>query len=112
MARYICYRRRAIMRSFRTGTAAAQNHPVIRICSKCGALLLDDSGKCSFCDISDAQVKNHSDIRQPVGVGAAVFEAEDDFDANLSAEPEWRREVSQRLAHYRARRRHLDPEDS
>ena len=48
----------------------------------------------------------------PVGVGAAVFDAEDDSDADLNAEPEWRREVSQRLAHYRARRRLLDPEDS
>jgi uncharacterized RDD family membrane protein YckC len=85
---------------------------VIRICSKCGALLLDDSGKCSFCDIPDAEVDNNSEIRQPVGVGAAVFDAEDDSDSDVTAEPEWRREVSQRLASYRARRRHLDPEDS
>jgi uncharacterized RDD family membrane protein YckC len=112
MVRYTCHRRRAIIRSFRTGTAAAQNHPVIRICPKCGALLLDDSGKCSFCDIPDAEVENNNDVRQPVRVGAAVFDAEDDSDADLNAEPEWRREVSQRLAHYRARRRLLDPEDS
>jgi uncharacterized RDD family membrane protein YckC len=84
---------------------------VIRICSKCGALLLDDSGKCSFCDIPDGEAENN-DIRQPVGVGAAVFDAEDDSDSDLNVEPEWRREVSQRLANYRARRRHLDPEDS
>jgi uncharacterized RDD family membrane protein YckC len=98
--------------SFRTGTSAAQKHPVIRICSKCGALLLDDSGKCSFCDIADAEVSRGNDIRQPVGVGAAVFDSEDDSDTGTNEEPEWRREVSQRLASYRARRRHLDPDDS
>ena len=65
MVRYICYRRRAMIRSFRTGTAAAQNHPVIRICSKCGALLLDDSGKCSFCDIPDAEVRNTTIFASP-----------------------------------------------
>jgi uncharacterized RDD family membrane protein YckC len=47
-----------------------------------------------------------------VSVGAAVFDDEDDSEFDANTEPEWRREVSQRLANYRARRRHLDPEDS
>jgi uncharacterized RDD family membrane protein YckC len=86
---------------------------VIRICSKCGALLLDDSGQCSFCDVPNAEIANNfHQVRQPVGVGAAVFDAEDDSDSDVEAEPEWRREVSQRLASYRARRRRLDPEES
>jgi len=84
---------------------------VIRICSKCGALLLDDSGECSFCDIPDADVANNfHQVRQPVGTGTAVFDADD--DSEVDAEPQWRREVSQRLADYRARRRHLDPDES
>ena len=84
---------------------------MIRICSKCGALLLDDSGECSFCDIPDADVANNfHQVRQPVGTGTAVFDADD--DSEVDAEPQWRREVSQRLADYRARRRHLDPDES
>jgi uncharacterized RDD family membrane protein YckC len=86
---------------------------VIRICSKCGALLLDDSGNCSFCDIPDPEIANNFlQARQPVSAGAAVFDDEEESEADTDGEPEWRREVSRRLADYRARRRRLDPDDS
>jgi len=73
---------------------------VIRICSKCGALLLDDSESCSFCDVDAAE---KGEIPEPVTVGAnSPAEA---------PEPEWRLEVSRRLEQYRARRGRLHPDD-
>jgi uncharacterized RDD family membrane protein YckC len=80
---------------------------VIRICSKCGALLLDDSGKCSFCDIPDVEVLEDNDIREPVAAGAALSRS----GSGEIGEPDWRREVSERLAHFRARRRRFDSDD-
>ena len=114
---------------FLTGTSAAQNGPVIRICPKCGALLLDDTNSCSFCS-AEASEKNA--FLEPVaavarwsagsltpptravavsrGSGAAVAPA---LERTQSAEPDWRNEVSRRLEQYRARRgylRHDDPQ--
>jgi uncharacterized RDD family membrane protein YckC len=84
-----------------TGTSAAQNGPVIRICSKCGALLLEDTEKCSFCKVLlDGDDSNS----EPVAVGVSASE-----DAE---EPEWRLEVARRLELYRARQRQLHPDDS
>ncbi|HXW62431.1 MAG TPA: RDD family protein [Candidatus Acidoferrales bacterium] len=64
---------------------------MIRICSNCGALLLDDTEKCSFCNAS-AETRSAA----PADAG----------------EPEWRREVSRRLQQYRERRGHLRLDDS
>jgi uncharacterized RDD family membrane protein YckC len=74
---------------------------VIRICSKCGALLLDDTESCSFCAVPASE---RGEIPEPVTVGANSL-AE-------TPEPEWRLEVSRRLEQYRARRGHLLPDDS
>lgn len=82
---------------------------MIRICSKCGALLLDDSGKCSFCDIPDAEVLEDNDTRQPVAAGVPLSRS--GSVSGEIGEPEWRQEVSQRLAHFRARRRRFDSDD-
>jgi uncharacterized RDD family membrane protein YckC len=79
--------------------SAAQNGPVIRICRKCGALLLDKNGKCSVCEIP---LEDRTSIPEPVSVVSAESDA---------AEPEWRREVSRRLREYRARRHRGDPDD-
>jgi uncharacterized RDD family membrane protein YckC len=69
---------------------------VIRICSKCGALLLNDNESCSFCSVASAE-----DQEQPqfVTAGRASPEAETDAE-----QPEWRTEVSRRLEQYRTRR--------
>lgn len=80
--------------------SAAQNGPVIRICQKCGALLLDKNEKCSVCEIP---LEDPASIAEPVSVGSAESDA---------AEPEWRTEVSRRLREYRARRHRGDPDDS
>ena len=100
-----------------TGTSAAQNGPVIRICSKCGALLLDDRGNCSFCADSREDEKF---LQARVTAGAANREPSvlDDSPATTTtvepqeqhAEPEWRVEVSKRLQQYRVRRGRVRPE--
>lgn len=74
---------------------------MIQICSKCGALLLEEADICSFCD--GPLVAEDSIVPQPVAVGASHQETE--------PEPEWRREVSRRLEEYRVRRRRLRPDD-
>lgn len=73
---------------------------MIRICSKCGALLLDDSENCSFCN---APPEERTEVRAPAAVSSVADEAD---------EPEWRLEVSRRLEQYRARRGHLRGDDS
>jgi uncharacterized RDD family membrane protein YckC len=86
---------------------------VIRICSKCGALLLDDSGNCSFCDTDESVVSLKKQLRQPVAAGSASVEdgSDADSDSILNNEPDWRTEVTERLAHFRARRHRFDSDD-
>ncbi|MGA9884749.1 MAG: RDD family protein [Candidatus Acidiferrales bacterium] len=113
--------------AFPTGTSAAQNGPVIRICPKCGALLLDDTDSCSFCCAEAAE--NHAFL-EPVaavartsasgtapparaftvsrGSGAAAAPA---LERTESVGPDWRNEVSRRIEQYRARRGHLRHDD-
>ena len=86
------------------GSSAAQNEPVIRICSKCGALLLDDAENCSFCAVEAAENRRHPAAPEPVPVPAGA--------PADPPEPEWRREVSRRLEQYRARRGYSRPHDT
>jgi uncharacterized RDD family membrane protein YckC len=114
-----------------TGTSAAQNGPVIRICPKCGALLLDDTESCSFCEVSAAEKKGlpgrwlvepgrYDEILEPVAAGKLALSpprraegrASGAREVSESPEPEWRLEVSRRLEQYRARRGRLRPDDS
>ena len=74
---------------------------MIRICSKCGALLLDDNENCSFCN---APPEERREVRAPAAVTAV---AADDV-----GEPDWRLEVSRRLEQYRARRSHIRADES
>lgn len=83
-----------------TGTSAAQNGPVTRICSKCGALLLEDP-ICSFCDLPD-EAERASRRASAAGRGSS------DQDNGM----EWQREVSRRLEQYRIRKGRLNPADA
>jgi uncharacterized RDD family membrane protein YckC len=107
---------RANMVAFRHWNTAAQNGPVIQICSHCGALLLEDVENCSFCE---APLAEPADDSEPVAVSVSAPEGfhgatDTDDETNLSsaAEPEWRREVSRRLEAYRVRRGRARPDDS
>ncbi|MGA2899711.1 MAG: hypothetical protein ABSF40_05720 [Candidatus Acidiferrales bacterium] len=75
--------------------------------------MLEDADNCSFCD---APLVETGENLEPVAVGAASHglgaSSQASFTGVQSAEPEWRREVSRRLEDYRARRRHLRPDDS
>ena len=106
---------RATIAAFRHWNTAAQNGPVIQICSHCGALLLEDVENCSFCDAPLAETGDNS---EPFAVSVSAANAfhnasdtDDDPDTASSAEPEWRREVSRRLEAYRVRRGRYRPDD-
>ena len=75
--------------------------------------MLEDAGHCSFCD---APLAATDENLEPVGVGtsssALGASPQPALAGEQSAEPEWRREVSRRLADYRARRGQLRPDDS
>ncbi|HVB58440.1 MAG TPA: RDD family protein [Candidatus Acidoferrales bacterium] len=75
---------------------------MIRICSKCGALLLEDASKCCFCDIPD----DTDQTARPIRASAAALAEPPESD-----EPEWHREVARRLGEYRARRQRLHPDE-
>lgn len=77
---------------------------MIRICSKCGALLLDDSESCSFCAVDAAENRLNGKVPEPVAVAAGSVDE--------TPEPEWRVEVSRRLEQYRARHGYTRPDDS
>jgi uncharacterized RDD family membrane protein YckC len=77
---------------------------VIRICSKCGALLLDDAESCSFCAVDAAERGQAGKFSEPVAVAAKPLEE--------TPEPEWRMEVSRRLELYRARRGYARTDES
>jgi uncharacterized RDD family membrane protein YckC len=83
-------------------SSAAQNGPVIRICSQCGALLLNESAQCSLCEASPA------DSRKTGEAAPVRTKAPNSDDGGF----EWRREVSRRLEEYRARRGRPAPNDS
>jgi len=92
---------------------------VIQICPKCGALLLEDTDRCSFCD---GALVEEASVPQPVTVGATHHAHPADYrldrgidygiDHGTDPEPEWRREVSRRLEEYRVRRRRIRGDDS
>jgi uncharacterized RDD family membrane protein YckC len=112
----LVFRPRATIAVFRHWNTAAQNGPVIQICSHCGALLLEDVENCSFCD---APLAEPGDRSEPFALGASTPDAfsrasdtDDDPDTARSAQPEWRREVSRRLEAYRVRRGRNRPHDS
>jgi uncharacterized RDD family membrane protein YckC len=77
------------------GTSAAQNGSMTRVCPKCGAILLDSTDSCSFCEVSfETMTVSRSSARRA------------DIKTD-NGETEWRREVARRLGDYRARRHRL-----
>ncbi len=107
------------MQVFLHWNTAAQNGPVIQICSHCGALLLEDAENCTFCDAPLASSGDHSEpvvvsVSAPaISAGASRTSAtKHAAEAADSSEPEWRREVSRRLEAYRIRRGRSHPDDS
>jgi uncharacterized RDD family membrane protein YckC len=75
--------------------SAAQNEPVIQVCSQCGAVSNQDVEVCPFCESPFSA--------QPAPVAALA-------PSSSSGEPEWRQEVARRLEVYRSRRPHAEGE--
>ena len=103
-------------RSLLTGVeaSAAQNAPVTKLCSQCGAVLPSSVRACNFCDstlpvgFSSFEGEGASRLRESIalkadsGRGGATL--------NNDQDPAWRGELEQRLDAYRARRSKFAPE--
>lgn len=74
--------------------SAAQNAPVNKICSQCGAVLSKGVRTCIFCDSPESY---------PEGEGS--HSTQGNLALRAKANGEWRGELNQRLQAYRARRR-------
>jgi uncharacterized RDD family membrane protein YckC len=98
---------RATISMFRHWNYRSAKRPVIQICKNCGALLLEATENCSFCD---APLAEGEENLEPVAVGVSAPALTD--ETADSAEPEWRREVARRLEAYRVRRGRPRPDDS
>jgi len=100
--------------------SAAQNLPVTKTCSQCGAVLLSTVRACNFCDSSFSV--DTSFWEEPSDVSAKKLETNADPSpagidrskrcpvvSQVEQDTAWRGEVSQRLEAYRTRRRRLAP---
>lgn len=74
---------------------------MIRICTQCGALLLEDVATCAFCD---AHISESEANAEPEAVAPATPFRASVPKSTEENEPEWRREVARRLEQYRSRR--------
>ncbi len=80
--------------------SAAQNGPVIKTCTQCGAIQQAQTSICCFCD---AQLNFGGEISRYVPQCGAPTQG------NLPLDPDWKREIARRMDAYRARRRRLNP---
>jgi len=85
--------------------SAAQNAPVTKTCSHCGAILPAEVYTCSFCDASLAADRFQAGTRSDPGEAKRL-------GLNEGASSAWHNELAQRLESYRARRRKLAPHQS
>ena len=102
--------------------SAAQNLPVTKTCSQCGAVLLSTVRACNFCDSSfsvdtssweeplDVSAKKKLEMNlDPGPAGIDRSKRRPDVSQQIEEGTAWRGEVSQRLEAYRTRRRRLAP---
>ena len=102
--------------------SAAQNLPVTKTCSQCGAVLLSTVRACNFCDSSfsvdttsweepsDLSAKEKLATNADPGLaGIDRSKRQPVVSQQVEQDTAWRGEVSQRLEAYRTRRRRLAP---
>jgi uncharacterized RDD family membrane protein YckC len=102
--------------------SAAQNLPVTKTCSQCGAVLLSTVRACNFCDSSFSVEASSWEERSDVSAkeklatngdpGLAVSDRpkrQPVVSQQIQQDTAWRGEVSQRLEAFRTRRRRLAP---
>ena len=93
------------------GASAAQNAPVTKTCSQCGAILPSKVRACNFCDSSFSSALSYEDSSASPPLGrldqnaiAAILAAEAGT-AQAGDASAWRSELSVRMEAYRARKR-------
>src|SRR3984893_5931982 len=101
--------------------SAAQNLPVTKTCSQCGAVLLSTVRACNFCDSSSASGASWEEPSDVFAKEKLATKADPGLAAidrskrqpvvsqQIQQDTAWRGEVSQRLEAYRTRRRRLAP---
>src|SRR5712692_705650 len=95
-------------RSLLTGVeaSAAQNAPVTKTCSQCGAVLPSGVRVCNFCDSSlEADRTSHQESLAHEIRGSLAL----DSCADPAQDATWQKELASRLAAYRSRRKKLAP---
>ena len=106
--------------------SAAQNLPVTKTCSQCGAVLPSSVRACSFCDSSfsvgpsiwedpsdiSAKINLAVNAEDPGSAGIDRSKRRPVFSHHMGQDPGWRGELSQRLEAYRTRRRRLAPNEA
>src|SRR5260370_24724685 len=102
--------------------SAAQNSPVTKTCSQCGAVLTSSVRTCKFCDSSfsvsfssvEEPLNNHTGANLALSADATRpgIDHSRDHSASTPAVPQdvaWRGELAQRLEAYRNRRGYTTP---
>jgi uncharacterized RDD family membrane protein YckC len=100
--------------------SAAQNLPVTKTCSQCGAVLPSSVRACNFCDSSFSVCSSSWEESSAVSVAENLAANADPGRAGVDSsnarlvasqqteqDPAWRGELSQRIEAYRTRRRRL-----
>jgi uncharacterized RDD family membrane protein YckC len=92
--------------------SAAQNAPVTKTCSQCGAVLPSSVRACNFCDsILPTGFSSFEEEGASRPRGSIALKADSGrVTPNVDRDPAWRGELEQRLDAYRARRSRSTPE--
>jgi uncharacterized RDD family membrane protein YckC len=96
--------------------SAAQNAPVTKLCSQCGAVLPSSVRACNFCDSAfprgfpESELEGASRPRENSGLRADSSRGE--ATLNNDQDPAWRSELGERLVAYRARRGNVAPAEA
>ncbi len=76
--------------------SAAQNGPVIKTCTQCGAIQQAQTNVCTFCD---------APLTATEGVSRSASHSGAPTRGNLALDPDWKRELASRVDAYRTRRK-------
>ncbi len=94
--------------------SAAQNAPVTKLCSQCGAVLPSSVRACNFCDsilpVGFSSFEGEGASRPRESITLKADSGQGGATLNNDQDPAWRGELEQRLDAYRARRSRVAPE--
>ncbi len=82
------------------------------ICSECGALLFEAADNCPFCDAVLTDANPEAELAAELAAVSTQHQPESGTIVTAQQQPEWRREINQRVNLYRARRYPNQPDES